>query len=237
MKSGNLNFLEPSGPLQACNGTDLAVSLSVLWTLLAVCRFAYFFYETSETVSVKFCVEVCTVQIFGPEISEERVPSEDWTFVASKCKVGQLLNEASLLYGVSLYFTKGEGVCLSGAISSHVSRYWFEASGQRHASAALLPIPNGYGAVWAPQLLWRNVAGNTFIQTYYKILNWFLSAQLILLYYVDTWLHVATNAWSSSSLFKHTKTRITIPTSVVGSDWCLSVWWYKTHVRKNFKNK
>jgi len=23
MKSGNLNFLEPYGPLQACNGTDL----------------------------------------------------------------------------------------------------------------------------------------------------------------------------------------------------------------------
>ena len=23
MKSGNLNFMEPSGPLQACNGTDL----------------------------------------------------------------------------------------------------------------------------------------------------------------------------------------------------------------------
>jgi len=23
MKSDNLNFLEPSGPLQACNGTDL----------------------------------------------------------------------------------------------------------------------------------------------------------------------------------------------------------------------
>ena len=23
MKSGNLNFLEPSGPLQACNGTDI----------------------------------------------------------------------------------------------------------------------------------------------------------------------------------------------------------------------
>ena len=26
MKSGNLNFLEPSGPLQACNGTDLPYS-------------------------------------------------------------------------------------------------------------------------------------------------------------------------------------------------------------------
>jgi len=27
MKSGNLNFLEPSGPLQACNGTDLPLHL------------------------------------------------------------------------------------------------------------------------------------------------------------------------------------------------------------------
>jgi len=26
MKSGNLNFLEPSGPLQACNGTALPLS-------------------------------------------------------------------------------------------------------------------------------------------------------------------------------------------------------------------
>jgi len=27
MKSGNLNFLEPSGPLQTCNGTDLPLPL------------------------------------------------------------------------------------------------------------------------------------------------------------------------------------------------------------------
>jgi len=27
MKSGNLNFLEPSGPLQACNGTALPLQL------------------------------------------------------------------------------------------------------------------------------------------------------------------------------------------------------------------
>jgi hypothetical protein len=27
MKSGNLNFLEPSGPLQACNGTALPLPL------------------------------------------------------------------------------------------------------------------------------------------------------------------------------------------------------------------
>jgi len=29
MKSGKLNFLEPSGPLQACNGTDLPFRLPV----------------------------------------------------------------------------------------------------------------------------------------------------------------------------------------------------------------
>ena len=29
IKYGNLNFLEPSGPLQACNGTDLSVHLSI----------------------------------------------------------------------------------------------------------------------------------------------------------------------------------------------------------------
>jgi len=28
-KSGNLNFLEPSGPLQACNGTDFAFFLPI----------------------------------------------------------------------------------------------------------------------------------------------------------------------------------------------------------------
>jgi len=30
MKSGNLNFLEPFGPLQACNGTDLPLSLTIV---------------------------------------------------------------------------------------------------------------------------------------------------------------------------------------------------------------
>jgi len=30
MKSGNLNFLEPSGPLQACNGTALPFTLIIL---------------------------------------------------------------------------------------------------------------------------------------------------------------------------------------------------------------
>ena len=30
MKSGNLNFLEPSGPLQACNGTALPSSITYI---------------------------------------------------------------------------------------------------------------------------------------------------------------------------------------------------------------
>jgi len=32
MISGNLNFLEPSGPLQPCNGTALPLTLLVIWT-------------------------------------------------------------------------------------------------------------------------------------------------------------------------------------------------------------
>ena len=30
LKTGNLNFLEPSGPLLACNGTDLSVFINTV---------------------------------------------------------------------------------------------------------------------------------------------------------------------------------------------------------------
>jgi hypothetical protein len=33
MKSGNLNFLEPSGPLQACNGTALRFTVREVYVL------------------------------------------------------------------------------------------------------------------------------------------------------------------------------------------------------------
>ena len=47
MKSGNLNFLEPSGPLQVFNGTDLPLPLSLLYVFslkithvwVEICRF------------------------------------------------------------------------------------------------------------------------------------------------------------------------------------------------------
>ena len=50
MKSGNLNFLEPSGPLQACNGTDLP------------------FYHT----------ENCAVHPGNPTVSSVYLPTPRW---------------------------------------------------------------------------------------------------------------------------------------------------------------
>jgi len=40
-KSGNLNFLEPSGPLRACNGTDLPLFIK----LNQECNKASYAYE------------------------------------------------------------------------------------------------------------------------------------------------------------------------------------------------
>jgi len=47
MKSGNLNFVQPSGPLQACNGTDLPLFIrsQFMWK---------FGYETSSGLGCKF---------------------------------------------------------------------------------------------------------------------------------------------------------------------------------------
>jgi hypothetical protein len=44
MKSGNLNFLEPFGPLQACNGTYIYMYMCVcvyVYILLFVCMYVY----------------------------------------------------------------------------------------------------------------------------------------------------------------------------------------------------
>ena len=41
MKSGNLNFLEPSGPLQACNGTGLPLPFTFYqFPLKKLCKWA-----------------------------------------------------------------------------------------------------------------------------------------------------------------------------------------------------
>ena len=36
MKSGNLNFLEPSGPLQACNGTALLYFIIIIIIIIII---------------------------------------------------------------------------------------------------------------------------------------------------------------------------------------------------------
>ena len=47
-KSGNLNFLEPSGPVQACNGTDLPFTISILcpWVLHTQSNVIWIFLNT-----------------------------------------------------------------------------------------------------------------------------------------------------------------------------------------------
>ena len=45
---GNLNFLEPSGPLQACNGTDLP-SISVITT------------EMIKKLLISTCFDYCSI--------------------------------------------------------------------------------------------------------------------------------------------------------------------------------
>jgi len=39
-KSGNLNFLEPSGPVQACNGPALLLEMCLFYRYVAMYRFA-----------------------------------------------------------------------------------------------------------------------------------------------------------------------------------------------------
>jgi hypothetical protein len=51
MKSGNLNFLEPSGPLQACNGTALA------FTFLVAGRWPHFNLGTSSPTTRRHFLE------------------------------------------------------------------------------------------------------------------------------------------------------------------------------------
>ena len=59
MKSGNLNFLEPSGPLQACNGTELPLSLLYMktdihdWSYLAQFLLEWEMFQTKDVEKIK----------------------------------------------------------------------------------------------------------------------------------------------------------------------------------------
>ena len=86
MKSGNLNFLEPSGPLQACNGTDLSLRVPV--TIIFVLEISYYFRQNVYNV----CLSVVGYSILKYSSLRERcavtyackgegktVPLQDWS--------------------------------------------------------------------------------------------------------------------------------------------------------------
>ena len=53
MKSGNLNFLEPSGPLQVCNGTALP------FFMIYMCRQAGLKFVADLTAGPEATLEIC----------------------------------------------------------------------------------------------------------------------------------------------------------------------------------
>ena len=55
MKSGNLNFLESSGPLQGCDGSDLFYLLNFLLTYLLNYLLTYLFGDRGGTVVKVLC--------------------------------------------------------------------------------------------------------------------------------------------------------------------------------------
>jgi hypothetical protein len=63
MKSGNLNFLEPSGPLQACNGTALPLSEGQAGEDCKPSNKAFPFLITRSTAWEKYCHTVLKGQV------------------------------------------------------------------------------------------------------------------------------------------------------------------------------
>ena len=79
-KSGNLNFLEPSGPLQACNGT--ALPLVILFSLVYSCtNFLKHLEATSKFWVPERCHETISLlrapQMWGTAV-QNLVPAVTW---------------------------------------------------------------------------------------------------------------------------------------------------------------
>ena len=85
MKSGNLNFLEPSGPLQACNGTALPSTIllfssnslaSISLTLLHTSHFPllFFYFRCVPAVSSLFFSAFAVPFVF-PNVRRSCVPN------------------------------------------------------------------------------------------------------------------------------------------------------------------
>ena len=87
MKSGNLNFLETSGPLQACNGTDLLLCISkrkltsslLVMRIPACCQHCMFLVKTCFHILFRvvlvLCLMICWKEKIAFFIRYFRIPS------------------------------------------------------------------------------------------------------------------------------------------------------------------
>jgi len=86
MKSGNLNFLEPSGPLQACNGTalpsrrSLAVNVKVVYQPPSTRPFAYSSYP-------QFIIAVSLILRHNISVKAKAVPLPSWSVQEGSSKL------------------------------------------------------------------------------------------------------------------------------------------------------
>ena len=89
MKSGNLNFLEPFGPVQACNGTDLPF-LHEIWDSQSVADedlnlLGYDTKSACEQYFRGFCCLHSRIHV----VQEEKLSLEKWVYYISKRQVGR----------------------------------------------------------------------------------------------------------------------------------------------------
>jgi hypothetical protein len=63
-KSGNLNFLEPSEPVQVCNGTDLPLPLHLLYLYLYLRGEGYLFSSEADAT----CHTLCEIPVFSKDL-------------------------------------------------------------------------------------------------------------------------------------------------------------------------
>ena len=79
MKSGNLNFLEPSGPLQACNGTALPLP----------CEVCPFWTTTSCLRRLERCCKASLMFTMFSECSQKT----DEDLLYSRCRLSTICND------------------------------------------------------------------------------------------------------------------------------------------------
>jgi len=60
-KSGKLKFLEPSGPLLACNGTPLPLQTNSGYVIIIVCPLQQWLHERNSEVGYAFIASIVKI--------------------------------------------------------------------------------------------------------------------------------------------------------------------------------